>query len=112
MKLIIEANRDGYAVDQIRRTMTVGELMAMLEQYDEDTPVYLGHDRQSYGFYTYGGITESCFNEEEDEEVWHIVKDDTVIFSGTEDECNQMIAEDTTGELEMYPDNGRLDRRY
>ena len=68
MKLIINAEREGYGTDQIRRTMTVGDLMAMLEQYDEDTPVYLGHDRQSYGWYTYGGITESCFNEVENED--------------------------------------------
>ena len=68
MKLIIDARREGYGTDQIRRTMTVGELMAMLEQYDEDTPVYLGHDPKSYGWYTYGGITEGCFNEVEHEE--------------------------------------------
>lgn len=68
MKLIINAQREGYATDQIRRTMTVGDLMAMLEQFDEDTPVYLGHDQQSYGWYTYGGITVDCFNEVEDEE--------------------------------------------
>lgn len=67
-KLIIEANREGYATDQICRTMTVGNLISMLEQYDDDTPVFLGHDRQSYGFYTYGGITEGCFNEVEDDE--------------------------------------------
>ena len=68
VKLIIEANREGYATDQIRKTMTVGDLISMLEQYDEDTPVYLGHDPQSYGWYTYSGITEGCFNEVEDEE--------------------------------------------
>lgn len=107
MKLIIEANREGYALDQIRRTMTVGELISMLEQYDEDTPVYLGHDRQSYGFYTYGGITEGCFNE--DEENWVVVKDGEVIFTGTEEECNDMIENDMTGLLEMYPESGRCD---
>lgn len=103
MNLIIEANREGYAIDQIRRTMTVGELMAMLEQFDEDTPVYLGHDRQSYGFYTYGGITEDCFNEEaSDDELWHVVKDDTVIFSGSKEECEMYMDADETGELELY----------
>ena len=107
MNLIIEANREGYAIDQIRRTMTVGELMAMLEQFDEDTPVYLGHDRQSYGFYTYGGITEECFSE--DEETWCVVKDGEVIFTGTEEECSEMIENDMTGELEMYPESGRCD---
>ena len=68
MKLIIDARRKGYGTDQIRRTMTVGDLISMLEQYDDDTPVYLSHDPQSYGWYTYGGITEGCFNEVEDDE--------------------------------------------
>lgn len=56
-KLILDTVREGYGTDQIRRTMTVGELIAFLEDYDEDTPVYLGFDRR----YTYGGITESRF---------------------------------------------------
>jgi hypothetical protein len=67
-KLIYSTFRDGYGTDQVPRTMTAGELIAFLEQYDEDTPVYL-----SFGNgYTYGGITEQRFeesyNEEEDEE--------------------------------------------
>ena len=53
MKLYINANRAGYTPDQIHRTMTVGELIAALGEFDEDTPVYLKH----VGGYTYGGIT-------------------------------------------------------
>ena len=69
MKLIIEAQRQGYATSQIKSTMTVGELIAELEQYDENLPVYLGHDRQSYGFYTYGGIaTQDIFQMSDDED--------------------------------------------
>lgn len=65
MKVYINAQRTGYAPDQINRTMTVGELIAYLEQFDEDTPVYLKHDNG----YTYGGITEMDFEEDyEDEE--------------------------------------------
>ena len=41
MKLIIEANREGYALDQINRTMTVGELISMLEQFVHTVPFYL-----------------------------------------------------------------------
>lgn len=63
-KLMIAAEREGYSTDQIRNTMTVGELIAYLEQFDEDEPVYLSHDRG----YTYGGITEDRFEEIEDEE--------------------------------------------
>lgn len=44
--------------------MTVGELMAYLEQFDEDAPVYLINDRG----YTFGSITESSF-EEIDEDI-------------------------------------------
>lgn len=64
-KIIINAERQGYGVDQIRRTMTVGELIAMLSDYDEDDEVYLGHDMKSYGWYTYGGITEDDFLDDE-----------------------------------------------
>lgn len=56
-KLILNTVKEGYAVDQIRRTMTVAELRDFLDDYDDETPVYLGFD---YG-YTYGGITENHF---------------------------------------------------
>lgn len=59
--LYINASRDGYAIDQIRRTMTVGELVECLGQFDEDTPVYLKHD----GGYTYGGINWNGFEDDE-----------------------------------------------
>lgn len=58
--LFIEGRREGYAIDQIRHTMTVGELIAWLEQFDEDTPVYLDNDNG----YTYGSITEDSFKED------------------------------------------------
>ena len=55
--LYIDAERPGYSIDQIHSTMTAGELMNYLEQFDEDTPVYLRHD----GGYTYGGINWNSF---------------------------------------------------
>lgn len=63
-EIIIDTMRDGYGTDQVRRTMTVGELIACLEQFDENTPVYLGFDNR----YTYGGITEQRFEERERDE--------------------------------------------
>ena len=53
MKLYINAQRTGYSPCQIQHTMTVGELIAALEEFDEDTPVFLKHDGRS----TYIGIT-------------------------------------------------------
>ena len=59
--LYIDAGREGYGIDQIHSTMTVAELISCLEQFDEDTPVYLRHD----GGYTYGGINWNSFADEE-----------------------------------------------
>ena len=53
MKLYINSHRTGYAPEQIRHTMTVAELIAALEDFPEDAPVYLKHDNG----YTYGGIS-------------------------------------------------------
>lgn len=64
MKVFIEGRRDGYSPDQCKKTMTVGELIAMLEDYDEDAKVYLKNDNG----YTYGSITQSSFEEDYDDE--------------------------------------------
>lgn len=63
-RLILNAEREAYGISQIYRTMTVGELIAMLEQFDEDTPIYLSHDRG----YTFGAVLEERFTEEYDDE--------------------------------------------
>lgn len=63
MRLYIEGRRNGYDPEQCGGTMTVGELIAFLEQFDEDAEVFLNNDNG----YTYGSITESSFSEEEDE---------------------------------------------
>ena len=61
-KLIYQTFREGYDIGQVHSTMTVGELIAFLANYDEDTPVYLSFDNG----YTYGGITERGFEEGEE----------------------------------------------
>lgn len=63
-QLVYNTFREGYGLDQIHRTMTVGELISFLSDYDEDTPVYLSFDNG----YTYGGITEGRFEDEFEEE--------------------------------------------
>lgn len=55
MKAIyIEGKRNGYGIDQCGQTLTVGELIEILEQYDYGRPVFLRNDNG----YTYGSITE------------------------------------------------------
>lgn len=53
-KLFIRGKRNGYAPDQCGETLTVGELIAILEKYDHDLPVFLVNDNG----YSYGSITE------------------------------------------------------
>ncbi len=56
--VIFNNMREGYAPDQIDRTMTVGELIEFLtNNYDEETPIYVSNDNG----YTYGGVTERQF---------------------------------------------------
>lgn len=59
-KLIYSTFREGYGIDQFDRTMTAGELINFLAQYDENTPIYLSFDNG----YTYGRITEERFEED------------------------------------------------
>ena len=58
--VFIEGRRDGYAPDQIKKTMTVRELIDFLEMFDEDAKVYLNNDNG----YTYGGVTEDSITED------------------------------------------------
>ena len=39
---------------------------------------------------------------------WYVVQNGEIVFTGTEEECGAIIAEDETGELEMYPEEGRI----
>lgn len=61
--LYIEGRRNGYEVDQCGRTMTVGELIEFLQDFDEETPIFLKNDNG----YTFGNITEDSFEEDDDE---------------------------------------------
>ena len=55
----IDSRRDGYSPSQCHDTMTVGELIDILSQYDEDQPVYIRNDNG----YQMDSVTEG----EEDE---------------------------------------------
>lgn len=63
LNLTIEALREGYSLQQAGKTMTVGELVEYLNQYDDDTPVYISNDNG----YTYGPITRNCIREKFEE---------------------------------------------
>ena len=62
--LTIDGARDGYAISQIGKTMTVRELINVLSDYDEDTRVMINNDDG----YTYGAITIDSFREESEDE--------------------------------------------
>lgn len=54
-ELFINGKKNGYRTDQCGKTLTVGELIEILQEYDEDSPVYLRNDNG----YTYGSITRN-----------------------------------------------------
>lgn len=63
--IYIEGSRNGYSPDQCGQTLTVGELIEILEQFDYGRPIYIRNDNG----YTYGSITERDIEDaEEDEE--------------------------------------------
>lgn len=68
MRLYMDGRREVYDPKDIRHTMTVGELIELLQGFDEDAKVYISNDNG----YTYGSVTEDSFTEysegEEDEE--------------------------------------------
>lgn len=52
-KIIIKTSRTAYSTKQVERTLTLGELIAYLQDCgSDDTPVYLSFDDG----YTFGGI--------------------------------------------------------
>lgn len=57
--VVINIERTGYSPSQIDSTITVGELISFLEDFDEDTPVYTASDNK----YTFGGISLSDIEE-------------------------------------------------
>lgn len=64
MKLVINAKPTAYSLNQISQTMTVGEILDYLQDYDSDTPVYLSFDSG----YSYGNLTDYAIEERDDEE--------------------------------------------
>ena len=65
--IAINGARDGYGPDQCHNSLTVGELIEALKEFDGDLPIYLVND----GGYTYGSITEpyeDVYGEDDDDD--------------------------------------------
>lgn len=60
--LFIEGKRNGYDIEGCGKTLTVGDLIELLSEYDEDAPIYLRNDNG----YTYGSITQRDLYTNED----------------------------------------------
>jgi hypothetical protein len=57
--LYIESRREGYSPAQCGQTLTVGELVEYLEQFDHETEVYISNDSG----YTFGSIRWDSFDD-------------------------------------------------
>lgn len=60
----LDTTRNGYGPDQCPPTLTVAELIELLEELEPEAEVFLRND----GGYTYGNITRGAFEESWDEE--------------------------------------------
>ena len=61
--------RDGYTPSQCGYTMTVGEFISYLEDFESDMPIYLSH----HNGYTYGSVTDNTvyptyYDDEDDDD--------------------------------------------
>lgn len=54
MRIIIENVPEWYTLEHCGQTMTAGELMDVLSEYDPSTPIYISNDNG----YTYSSLTE------------------------------------------------------
>ena len=66
--ITLETKREGYAPDQCGSTMTVGEFIQYLSQFDEASKIYFSNDNG----YTYGSLKDYQIQEdyvEDDEDV-------------------------------------------
>lgn len=63
-KVFIEGRANGYAPEQCNGTITVGELIEYLSEFDKNAKIYLRND----GGYTYGSIDAYSFSTDEDNE--------------------------------------------
>jgi hypothetical protein len=61
--VFINANNNGYEPSQCGPTLTVGELIELLSDFDDEQPVYLKFDNG----YTYGSIGEHALELGEEE---------------------------------------------
>ena len=64
--ITLETKREGYSPEQCGSTMTVGELIQYLSQFDEYSKIYFSNDNG----YTYGSLRDYQIQEdyEEDDE--------------------------------------------
>ena len=63
--LFIKGNRSAYGIENIEdRTITVGELIEILQDYDDDMKIFISNDNG----YTYGYINEDTISTNADEE--------------------------------------------
>ena len=87
--LFINGNRSGYSPAQIEnQTMTVGDLIAMLEDFDPDSLVFISNDNG----YTYGHIGQY--------DMWEGQYDDHRVYSEEDDGFDEELAYSLISDLE------------
>lgn len=60
MKIFLDTTRNGYTPEQCGRTLTVKDLLELLQDYNDDTEVFFRNDNG----YTYGSLDYDTIREE------------------------------------------------
>lgn len=64
--VFIDGKREGYSPEQCGNTLTVGELIELLQDYDEDSKIFISNDNgYIYGSIRYDNINETPWEDEE-----------------------------------------------
>ena len=89
--IVIDAKRQAYDVEGVVGTsITAGELIEILEDFDENTPVILSHD----GGYTFGGIKRSFIHGEDSDDEEDIFEEEEEEEFEEDDSFDECLEED------------------
>ena len=65
--ILLETRRDAYTPNECGATLTVGELIEILSDFDEETPVFFSNDNgYTYGAIKRGRINATIYNDDDE----------------------------------------------
>ena len=115
----IDTTKDAYSPEDLfEKTLTVGELIDILQEYYRELPVILSFDKgYTYGKFSKGRIIEEELedgdeDEEDMDESYDLEEDDRCSFNEDDDECEEMEYDDDCDECINPTNSYDMDEKY